>query len=64
MSVAVRGKMELNKEALNKDIAEFPQVFPITDNMTTTRSGVSRLVMLDRYAFKDTEKKTIKSGDF
>jgi ribonucleoside-diphosphate reductase alpha chain len=64
MSVAVRGHMELNKEALNHDIAEFPQVFPITDEMTTTRSGVSRLVMLDRYAFKDTEKKTIKPGDF
>lgn len=64
MSVAVRGQLELNKEALNQDIAEFPQVFPITDDMTTTRSGVSRLVMLDRYSFKDTEKKTIKPGDF
>src|SRR5699024_5600326 len=26
--------------------------------------GVSRLVMLDRYAFKDTEKKTLREGDF
>src|SRR5699024_3319629 len=26
--------------------------------------GVSRLVMLDRYSFKDTEKKTLKEGDF
>ncbi len=64
MSVAVRGQMEMNKEELNKDIAQFPQVFPITEDMKTTRSGVSRLVMLDRYSFKDTEKKTIKPGDF
>src|SRR5690606_36967996 len=31
--------------------------------MKITRSGVSRLVMLDRYSFKDTEKKTLKEGD-
>src|SRR5690625_5645971 len=32
--------------------------------MKLTHDGVSRLVMLDRYAFKDTEKKTLKKGDF
>ena len=32
--------------------------------MKITHKGVSRLVMLDRYAFKDTEKKTLKEGDF
>src|SRR5690625_3400081 len=32
--------------------------------MHITHKGVSRLVMLDRYAFKDTEKKTLKIGDF
>src|SRR5690625_4401017 len=32
--------------------------------MKLTHEGVSRLVMLDRYAFKDTEKKTLKQGDF
>src|SRR5690625_7389448 len=32
--------------------------------MKVTHNGVSRLVMLDRYAFKDTEKKTLKVGDF
>src|SRR5699024_12644139 len=37
---------------------------PITDDMHITHDGVSRLVMLDRYAFKDTEKKTLKQGDF
>src|SRR5699024_11252196 len=29
-----------------------------------SHEGVSRLVMLDRYAFKDTEKKTLRAGDF
>lgn len=49
---------------LNEDIKQFPQVHPITADMKTEFEGVSRLVMLDRYAFKDTEKKTLKVGDF
>jgi len=32
--------------------------------MKTEYAGVSRLIMLDRYTFKDTEKKTLKAGDF
>ncbi|GGH79634.1 ribonucleoside-diphosphate reductase alpha chain [Pullulanibacillus pueri] len=64
MSVVTKTQINVNTEELNQDIAEFPQVFPITNDMTITKSGVSRLVMLDRYAFKDTEKKTIKPGDF
>ncbi|SER82688.1 ribonucleoside-diphosphate reductase alpha chain [Salisediminibacterium halotolerans] len=55
---------KINTEQLNKDIAKFPQVFPITPDMERTQSGVSRLVMLDRYTFKDTEKLTLKEGDF
>ncbi|HLQ98053.1 MAG TPA: vitamin B12-dependent ribonucleotide reductase [Candidatus Dormibacteraeota bacterium] len=55
---------EVDIESLNQDIKLFPQVHPITDDMSLTHSGVSRLVMLDRYAFKDTEKKTLKEGDF
>lgn len=51
-------------EQLNKDILQFPQVHPITSDMQLTHKGVSRLVMIDRYSFKDTEKKTIKAGDF
>lgn len=54
----------LDKQQLNADIKEFPQVHPITDDMKITHSGVSRLVMIDRYSFKDTEKKTLKVGDF
>lgn len=55
---------ELNIEMLNNDIVSFPQVHPITNDMTLTHKGVSRLVMIDRYSFKDTEKKTLKAGDF
>ncbi|TFD92266.1 vitamin B12-dependent ribonucleotide reductase [Jeotgalibacillus sp. R-1-5s-1] len=55
---------KLNKEALNRDIKQFPQVHEITDQMSKTHKGVSRLVMLDRYSFKDTEKKTLREGDF
>lgn len=54
----------LNIDQLNKDIAKFDPVHPITGDMHLTHKGVSRLVMLDRYAFKDTEKKTLRTGDF
>jgi len=50
--------------SINEDIKQFPQVFPIEPYMNTERTGVSKLVMLDRYSFKDTEKKTLKEGDF
>jgi len=52
------------KAKLNEDITQFRQVFPVTDDMEKAFSGVSRLIMLDRYTFKDTEKKTLKVGDF
>ena len=54
----------LDKAQLNADIAKFPQVHPITEDMQIEHKGVSRLVMIDRYSFKDTEKKTLKVGDF
>ena len=54
----------INIEQLNKDIQQFPQVHPITEDMHLTHKGVSRLVMIDRYSFKDTKKKTLKVGDF
>lgn len=56
--------MRINVESLNEDIKQFPQVHPITSDMRLSKKGVSRLVMLDRYTFKDTEKKTLKEGDF
>ncbi|SDK55432.1 vitamin B12-dependent ribonucleotide reductase [Sediminibacillus albus] len=55
---------KINVEQLNKDIELFEQVHPISPDMKITHKGVSRLVMLDRYAFKDTEKNTLKQGDF
>ncbi len=64
MGVALHDPSRINIESLNKDIEQFPQVHPITSDMKITHKGVSRLVMLDRYSFKDTEKKTLKIGDF
>ena len=57
-------RRSINIEQLNKDIEIFAQVHPITEDMHLSHKGVSRLVMLDRYAFKDTEKKTLQTGDF
>ena len=64
MSVALRQKLNINVERLNEDIRLFPQVHPVTPDMKLTHKGVSRLVMLDRYTFKDTEKITLTKGDF
>lgn len=64
MVLAKETKTTILVQQLNKDIEKFPQVFPITPDMHITHKGVSRLVMIDRYAFKDTEKKTLKVGDF
>lgn len=55
--------MTTNIAKLNEDIKLFPQVTPIDDSMTTTFESVSRLIMLDRYAYKDTAKKTLSVGD-
>ncbi|MGD6898868.1 vitamin B12-dependent ribonucleotide reductase [Bacillus infantis] len=64
MSVVLGQKAKVNIDQLNKDIRLFPQVHPITPDMKITHKGVSRLVMLDRYTFKDTEKITLANGDF
>ncbi|MGD6876629.1 vitamin B12-dependent ribonucleotide reductase [Bacillus infantis] len=64
MSVVLGQKAKVNIEQLNKDIRLFPQVHPITPDMKISHKGVSRLVMLDRYTFKDTEKITLANGDF
>ncbi|OIK13775.1 vitamin B12-dependent ribonucleotide reductase [Bacillus sp. MUM 13] len=64
MSVIMNQKRKINVDRLNKDISLFPQVHPVTPEMNTAHKGVSRLVMLDRYAFKDTEKITLAIGDF
>ncbi|WP_251551352.1 vitamin B12-dependent ribonucleotide reductase [Neobacillus muris] len=64
MSVVFRQKLNIDFERLNEDIRLFPQVHPVTPDMKITHKGVSRLVMLDRYTFKDTEKITLTNGDF
>ncbi|MDQ0413688.1 ribonucleoside-diphosphate reductase alpha chain [Mesobacillus stamsii] len=64
MSITIGEKRTLNVESLNEDIKLFPPVHPITPDMKLTHKGVSRLVMLDRYTFKDTEKITLSNGDF
>ncbi|EGA90119.1 ribonucleotide-diphosphate reductase subunit alpha [Planococcus donghaensis MPA1U2] len=64
MVSATQSQYSLNAQALNEDIKTFPQVHEITPDMKVTHKGVSRLVMIDRYSFKDTEKKTLKAGDF
>ena len=38
----------LDKAQLNADIAKFPQVHPITEDMQIEHKGVSRLVMIDQ----------------
>ncbi|EPH98317.1 ribonucleoside-diphosphate reductase, adenosylcobalamin-dependent [Enterococcus faecalis 13-SD-W-01] len=50
-------------DKLNKEILLFPGVYPITEEMTQTFEGISRLIMLDRYAFKDPKGETISTGD-
>ncbi len=51
-------------EKLNADITRhFPHLVPIEDDFYLIHSGVSRLVMLDRYAQKDRGLKTLGVGD-
>jgi ribonucleoside-diphosphate reductase alpha chain len=54
---------EQHIQKLNEDIKHFPFIFPITPDMANTRKGIARLVMLERYAYKDLEKKTLTEGD-
>ncbi|MFV0255044.1 MAG: vitamin B12-dependent ribonucleotide reductase [Erysipelotrichaceae bacterium] len=49
---------------LNNDIeVNFPHLIKIEPEFNVTHSGVSRLVMLDRYAQKDLDLKTLGIGD-
>lgn len=54
---------QINVEKINKDIAMFESVFPITEDMVKSFDGISRMIMLDRYSFKDTEKESLTKGD-
>ena len=48
---------------LNDSIAQFPTVFPVTSEMKQTFTGISRLILLDRYATKDTHNQTLQVND-
>ncbi|WP_270597972.1 vitamin B12-dependent ribonucleotide reductase [Enterococcus asini] len=50
-------------EKLNQDILHYPEVTGVTSEMKQTFEGISRLIMLDRYAFKDIGGKTLAVGD-
>ena len=63
MDTAVNTTFKTGYEKLNKDIEHFAHVFPITEDMHITYEGVARLVMLDRYSYKDTKKTTLSEGD-
>ncbi len=56
------GEKLINK--LNKDIKEyFPLLFPVEEGYNKAHSGVSRLVMLDRYAQRDRKLISLSVGD-
>lgn len=50
-------------EKLNQDIRNYPEVKPIDPQMELTFEGISRLVMLDRYTYKDPHNQTLTIGD-
>ncbi len=48
---------------LNQDIVNFDNIFPITSEMKQTFSGISRLIMLDRYTYKAPHHDNVHVGD-
>ena len=62
-----RGKeMDYKKqtiEKLNEDIKLFQEVSAITPEMTQTFEGIARLIMLDRYSYKDQTHQTLCKDD-
>lgn len=50
-------------EKLNQDIRNYPEVKSIDPQMKLTFEGISRLVMLDRYTYKDPHNQTLTIGD-
>ena len=63
MQTSIKTIIEHNIAQLNEAIKQFSQIHPITEDMHITHKGVSRMVMLDRYAFKDAAKVTLAPGD-
>src|SRR5699024_593519 len=64
MSTKTKKSANIDFEMLNKDIAQFPQVHPITKDMKLTHEGDTRMGMLYRHEFKITLIKNLIEGDF
>src|SRR5699024_5160879 len=63
MEVTSIQPLNIDIDKLNKDIENFSAVYPVTEDMYITHKGVSRMVMIDRYSYKDTKKETLSEGD-
>ncbi|MEH7610921.1 vitamin B12-dependent ribonucleotide reductase [Gottfriedia acidiceleris] len=64
INTIIDAELPANIQKLNQDIMHFPMITPINPKMhKTTFKGVSRTVMLDRYAFKDIKLVTLGVGD-
>ena len=64
LNIIIEAELPMNVKKLNNDILQFPMITPINPNMhKITFKGVSRTVMLDRYAFKDVKRITLGVGD-
>ncbi len=63
MEVTSIQPLNIDIDKLNKDIENFSAVYPVTEDMHITHKGVSRMVMIDRYSYKDTKKETLSEGD-
>lgn len=59
--MTIEATIDINK--LNQAIQQFPAVYPITAEMQLTFTGISRMIMLDRYAYKDVNGETLAVGD-
>lgn len=56
-------QVEKSNQKINDVIKSFPTIFPIEAEMKMTFTGISRLIMLDRYAAKDPTGETIECND-
>lgn len=63
MTTSLDQTLSPSLQKLNRDIALFPHITPITPDMNITRKGVSKTVMLDRYAYKDVMRTTLGVSD-
>lgn len=63
MTIHTQDIIPWNPQGLNDAIQHYSHVHPIDETMSTTFEGISRMVMLDRYAMKDSRQDTLQAGD-